>query len=478
MMYLKVYVDDVEPARRQFNCAVALRPDFADAVLRLAYVEGLAGSADSGEPYNRVYQRDRLPGILAKERFALDLLKKNDLPPSAWFLNSYAFHNLLDALANKRDEELDISIDAAKDAIRVAESQGHAGEANCSSVCRFTLGLALLARGRIADARNAYLEGVGALDSRRSQERVVSALTGLETLAATRCGPSMSPDDEAAGCVRKLGVDQMKALLVRGQAREDLSRAVTDENFTLSASASELTAILHDPDIAKEDLWLVWYQLEPSWNSWRAMQGVSGPIEDKPNRDGALTVQPSSSHNAPSAKGCLAPVKYRAELYANGFLVAAKVVRMASTQMIRRKFLDLNMQFCLPSGWKVARRGSTDGLMRSLETPDNKPGAFLLTYYEPRRLADTGEDDELINGAHDMLLNAGLITGKEALQRFDRPDAPSPPESVALVYRLWRTREGEAHIVMARNDALELGQLSQMLQSADTIEDESGGGLE
>jgi hypothetical protein len=91
--------------------------------------------------------------------------------------------------------------------------------------------------------------------------------------------------------------------------------------------------------------------------------------------------------------------------------------------------------------------------MRLLETPDGKPGAFLLTYYEPRRLADAGEDDELINGAHHTLLNAGLITGNEALQRFDRPDAPSPPESAALIYRLWRTREGEVHIVIARSDA-------------------------
>ena len=116
--------------------------------------------------------------------------------------------------------------------------------------------------------------------------------------------------------------------------------------------------------------------------------------------------------------------------------------------------------------------------MRWVETSDGKPGAFLLTYYEPRRLADAGEDDELLNGAHDTLLNAGLITGKEALQRFDRPDAPSPPESVALIYRLWRTREGEAHIVIARSDALEANQLSQMLQSAETIEDETGGNFE
>ena len=101
-----------------------------------------------------------------------------------------------------------------------------------------------------------------------------------------------------------------------------------------------------------------------------------------------------------------------------------------------------------------------------------------MTYYEPRRLADAGEDDELINGAHDTLLNAGLITGKEALRRFDRPDDPSPTELAALIDRLWRTREGEAHIVIARSDALEADQLSQMLQSAETIEDETGGSFE
>ena len=169
---LKVYVDDVEPARRQFNCAVALRPDFADAARRLAYVEGLAGSADSGEAYNRVYQRDRLAARLAKERFALDQLRKNDLPRSAWFLNSYAFHNLLDALANKSDEELDVSIDAAKDAIRVAEFRDMLGK-QAARRCADLRSACLACARRIADARNAYLEGVRALDSRRSQERVV-----------------------------------------------------------------------------------------------------------------------------------------------------------------------------------------------------------------------------------------------------------------------------------------------------------------
>ena len=41
-----------------------------------------------------------------------------------------------------------------------------------------------------------------------------------------------------------------------------------------------------------------------------------------------------------------------------------------------------------------------------------------------------------------------------------------------------RTREGEAHIVIARSDALKADQLSQMLQSAESIEDETGGNSE
>ena len=277
-----------------------------------------------------MYQRDKLRAF-SPRGFALDLLKQNDLPQSAWFLNAYAFHNLLDALANKNDEELDASIDAANEAIRVAESPGHAGEANCSSVCQFNLGLALLARGRIADARNAYLEGVRALDSRRSQERYCQRSHRLETLAAMRCGPSMRPDDEAAGCARKLGVDEMKALLVGGPASEGLPLAVANENFTLSASASELTASARD--VAKEDLWLVWYQLEPSWNSWRAVQRFSGGIEDKPKRDGALAVQRSYLQRYASSAKCLAPGKYRAELYANGVLVAS---RLTNSTQIRR----------------------------------------------------------------------------------------------------------------------------------------------
>jgi hypothetical protein len=477
MMSLRIY-GDAEKAGHYLTCAVALRPNFADAARRLAYAASLAGSADSGELYSRVYQPDKLPDILAKERAALGILKQNDLPQSAWFLNSYAFHNLLDALASKNDKELAASIDAANDAIRVAESPGHAGETSCLSACRFNLGLALLARGQISDARNAYVEGVRALEGRRSQDRIVGALTGLETLAAMRCGPSMRPDDEPAGCARKLGVDEMKALLVRGQASEGLPRAVANEKFTLSASASELTAI--DRDVAKQDLWLVWYQFEPSWNSWRALQSFSGPIEDKPKRDGTIAVQRSDLQRYASTPKCLAPAKYRAELYANGVLVATRLVDRAPIQMTPKKFIDLNMQFCLPSGLTIARHGSTDGLTRLLETPDHKPAAFFLTYYEPRpsRLPDAGGEDELIKGARDSLVHADLISSNEMLQRFDPQHPFPPPDSAALIYRFWRTREGEAHIVIARNDALDADQLSQMLQSAETIEDETGGNFE
>ena len=177
----------------------------------------------------------------------------------------------------------------------------------------------------------------------------------------------------------------MKALLVRGQASEGLPRVVANENFTLSVSGSELTAILRDPDLAKGNLWLVWYRLEPTWKSWRALQRLSGPIEDKPKPDGTLTVQ-RSFLQVPSAPKCLAPGKYRAELYANGSLVATKLVDLAPTQMIRKQFLDLNMQFCMPSGWTVARGGSTDGLMRRFEAPttSRRPSSSPITGRDPR----------------------------------------------------------------------------------------------
>ena len=113
MMSLRIY-DDAEKAVRYLGCAVDLRPDFADAARRLALAANLAGSLDSGEAYSRVYQPDKLRNIIARERAAIGEFKQNDLPVSAWFLNSFAFHNLLDALGNKNGEELSASIDAAR----------------------------------------------------------------------------------------------------------------------------------------------------------------------------------------------------------------------------------------------------------------------------------------------------------------------------------------------------------------------------
>ena len=85
----------------------------------------------------------------------------------------------------------------------------------------------------------------------------------------------MSPDDEAAGCTRKLGVDEMKALLVRGQASEGLTRCGREREFN-SFGVRERTDGDAPAMSRRQDLWLVWYQLEPSWNSWRALQSVSG----------------------------------------------------------------------------------------------------------------------------------------------------------------------------------------------------------
>jgi tetratricopeptide (TPR) repeat protein len=480
VMSLRIY-GDAEKAVRFLGCAVALRPDFADAKRRLAYAANLAGSTDSGEPYTRVYQPDRLPDIIAKELAAIDEFKQDHLHVSAWFLNSFALHNLLDAVRNKNDAELDASIDAAHEAIDAAASPGHAAEGNSVSASRFNLGLALLARGQIREARISYADGVSALQGGRTQDRrPTSALTDLETLAALRCGRK-SPDDEVADCTRKLGVDEMKALLVKGQASggSPVDHAVTGGSFTLTASVSKLTATLRDFDVSKEDLWLGWYQWDPNWKSWRVLQSLSGPVENKSQPDGALVVRRSYLGKYPSAANCLAPTIYRAELYANGSLVGAKLVELKAVQMARKQFIDLNMQLCSPSGWTLAR-GAADGLMRSLETPDHKQGAFLFTEYEPRpsHLPNDSEDVELISGARDSLLRQGLISGQEALQRFDPQDPPSTAESAALIYRFWRSPEGEAHIVIARSDALEPDQLRQMLQSADVIEDETGGNPE
>jgi hypothetical protein len=88
----------------------------------------------------------------------------------------------------------------------------------------------------------------------------------------------------------------MKALLVKGQVGQGspVDHAVTTESFTLTVSVSKLTATLRDFDVSKEDLWLVWYQWDPNWKSWRVLQSLSGPVENKSQPDGALVVRRSS----------------------------------------------------------------------------------------------------------------------------------------------------------------------------------------
>ena len=91
----------------------------------------------------------------------------------------------------------------------------------------------------------------------------------------------------------------------RRGAGEGGADACGQQEFHPFSLRDELTA--SDRDVAKEDLWLVWYQLEPSWNSWRALRGLPGQSRINRTATARLRFSPPPPATPPRRSGAWRP---------------------------------------------------------------------------------------------------------------------------------------------------------------------------
>ena len=337
--------------RNHLRCVVRLRPDFTAAYVALANAENLLDSVEVGSRYVSLPKRESVAAIVEAKRAALEQFHQKDLERPPHLLMGFAFDNLLGALPWRDRNDLAKSVDAATQAVRSSAAAG--------DTYRFELpwlqsnrGLILLANGDIDGARQAYAAAFQ--DPQPEPALIASAITDLETLVRS-CKYDLSP----AQCARPFSaqIDQLaESLVLIGTVGKPPKpdKAIVLNGLDISATPANFHARLElrDFDLSQDQLAILWYAWEPAWNSWRVLQGNSGPIpaeELHAESDGWLSVRRS---HLLKTKECLDSGRYRADIYVNGKRVGTNdEIVQPIPAFEASKFLKLNLILCRPRGW-------------------------------------------------------------------------------------------------------------------------------
>jgi hypothetical protein len=522
-------LDDVE-AVTALRCAIDLHADLPDARRVLAAAIPAARSSNWGEASLRLPGKNFLATRVQLEEEAVRGLCEEASPSSAdaddchdirsgkgevfgapGLLSDLAFDHLLLGFVQKTDDAdwRGKSVTRAETAVRLAEATGQAIEAHDMAGYNFTLGLTYLVAGDLRAASAAYEQGLEAPPEWTRQLRA-SAMTDLETFSASGCGPSRPGEssrqqDAAALCAREREmIEEIKSRLAFPGASEGHGpkpqQILSQDDFNIQVTAGHLTANLRGVDPLVHRLWLTWYQLEPTWNSWQALQRLSGPIEAKALDNGWLrevrsAVRQYQSRQVTCLEGSgllfdsMLPATerlYRAELYSDGVLIGLQDARNDKPSLRLQRIPDLNVSLCRPWNWIMKTENAVVGsqsasyghIRQFVASVGQAPAAFVVTQYMPcdsiARHPCLGAD-AIARRAIKTLTDDHLVNGREPLVSFESLGGPnSTLPQTALVYRAWQSNEGEGHVVIVLAKTLPPEQIWQVLESAEVSYDETG----
>ena len=308
------------------RCAAKLRPDFADAQRVLATAEERAESSEAGNNYVSLPTRESIPRTVNAEINAIDKFNEHRFERPPQLMANLAFDILLKSLVDRDHNEIIESVRWGNEAFRAYEGVGDASTRHLALV-HLNLGLALLASGDFKGAHKAYEAAIKAYEAaikeedRPSQKLIFSALSDLETLATLCSGIA---DDSTCSRIKE-EADNTKQELMGGI--QDPQNSTTDpaaqvDSFEASADADNLfVRVRLNRPTRKGELWIVWYQKDTQWNSWRVLPGASGPLLATPGPDVQFRDERSYLRGS-SGLTCLPQGGYRAELFDNGKKVA------------------------------------------------------------------------------------------------------------------------------------------------------------
>ncbi len=336
----------LEAAVRELTRAVDLRPTFARAYLARSGARFRLGSP----------QQAGFLSVISDEALAAssdDLARAYELGlDDTALLADLGFQRFLQGLRAGGEARLRESIDFSTRAI---------GRQDDNPVPHFNLGVALLAAGRVDEARAAYADGIartiyvdvaaGTLREEPYTEMAYAAgaLTDLGILAARRT------DLQAV-------VDELRSTIVGSVARGAAGAAgTTGGRVTVGRLAADVFPSLvqwrgdvADLDDAADTLSVLWSRKDPGGTDWAVLPEVSSlyvaPTED---------VDPSGGTHFGLARyigttvppRCLPDGTYRVELFMDGRPVGTAEATASSGSFEAFAARDLGAALCRPADW-------------------------------------------------------------------------------------------------------------------------------
>ncbi len=369
-------------AEASLTRAIELRPTFARAFLARADVRFRIGSPQQ-QGFLSVVTDDAL------RRSTDDLAQAASLGlDDITLLWDMGFQRFLEGLREGGGAHLDESIALTRRVI---------GRTADNPVPRFNLGVALLAAGRIDEARTAYADGIArvlfldvAAGTRRDNpyaemQYVAGALTDLGILVGAR--PDLAPI-----------VTELRSTIIGSVARGAIDPGLPGgANVTVGRLAADVfPAIvqwrgdLANFDDTKEALTIVWSRREAGGGDWAVMPEVSS-LDATPTEN----VDPSVGTyfhldryiGTTSPPQCLPDGTYRVELFVDGRPIGSAEATAASGHFEAFAAADLGGALCRPSDWKPDP-GSTLGTAAGYVGPNDDRGVGLIHLQAPTALGD------------------------------------------------------------------------------------------
>ncbi len=367
---------DFEAAEDLYTQAIYLRPTFARAFAERASVIFQASS-----PQRSGYVSIAPPEALERARADLERARALGLDNPQLY-GSLGFYSFAEGVQSGDAGLLNLSIDHTRQAIALDPGE---------PVYRYNLGVALAAAGRIDEARAAYQEAVARTifvddeltDLRQEpffEEMVLAgALTDLEIV--NRFKPELAPHIRL---LKEHIVGRVAAQRVDAPAQSPAAFS----NLTLTVFPAEVQwqATIENYDPERDQISAQWYHEGIEGLGWAVIPEISQVITPTVGTDGRHYVLAEYLSNVYPA-ACLAPGRYRAEIFVNGRLGAEGTVDGPPADYEAHVARDLTAAFCRPQDWQRLE-ARLPGLIDGYMPDDGQRGVLALRYSVPGTLRE------------------------------------------------------------------------------------------
>jgi tetratricopeptide (TPR) repeat protein len=407
--------------------AIELRPTFARAYLGRATAEFALGSP----------QHEGFLSIVTDEALATssdDLARARGLGlDDTALIADLGFQRFLQGIrgsAPALQESVRLSTEA------IARTPG-------DPVVRFNLGVALLAAGRLDEARAAYDDGIARViyvdvaagvrrdDAGAETAYVAGALTDLEILGAAR--PEVA---EALAGMRSVIVGSVARGAIGPTGGKGADAGVDRLAADVFPSLVQWRGDISGLDGVDARLSVIWSRKDPGGTEWAVMPDVSvldaAPTENV-NPDEGSHFGLSRYIGATVPPRCLPDGTYRVELFVDGRPIGRTEATASSGLFEAFAARDLGAAFCRPAGWTRDPQDEL-GTSAGFIAPEGDRGAGVIHLQAPRLPID---DADLLASLMDAAVD-GMEPILGSAATYDEAEGTTDGYFMGLSSTRWR----------------------------------------